>query len=135
MSIESVLAAGRRAAEARMTSRCTIRRKAGTSTDPDTGFTVPLWEDVYVDLPCLVDWQSTSAHIDINVGGTVEMTRARRVLKVRHDATAARNHDVAEIKGGACDGVFFTMTNVVFADQKKQQEIPIVETSRPEGWT
>jgi hypothetical protein len=130
------LARGRAAAESRMTSRCTIRRKtSATTTDPD-GFQIPVWEDVHVDLMCWVDREGagSTAPVNINVGGGVEFSRARRVLKIPHDATQSSDNNVAKVSGGACDGKFFRLTEVTFADQKKQQEIPIIEIERPEGW-
>ncbi len=47
MSRASVLALGRAAAEAGMVDACTIRRRAGETTDPDTGDVTPDWGDVY----------------------------------------------------------------------------------------
>ncbi|HEY9353793.1 MAG TPA: DUF6093 family protein [Nocardioides sp.] len=138
MSIDRALSRGRAAAEARMPSTCTIRRKTtATTTDPTTGFKVPVWQDVYTGLPCRVDWQDAGAggYISPSIGGEVEVTRSRRVLKVPHHARNAKDHDVAEITGGDVDGLFFTMPKVAFADQKKQQELPVVETQRPEGWS
>lgn len=136
MSLQSIQARGRAAAEARMTSRCTIRRKTDQTTVVD-GFEVPVWEDVYVDLPCRIDWQDAGAggYLAANVGGEVEVTRSRRVLKVPHHARDARDHDATEVTGGDCDGLFFTLPKVAFADQKKQQELPAVEIPRPDGWS
>lgn len=135
-AIDAALPMLRAEAEARMTSSCAIRHKTDQTTVVD-GVEVHVWEDVYVDLPCRVDWQDAGAggYLTASVGGEVEVTRSRRVLKVPHYARDAKDHAVAEITGGDCDGMFFTMPKVAFADQKKQQEIPIVETQRPEGWT
>lgn len=135
--LQGALTRGRAAAVARMTSTCTIRRKtAATTIDPVTGFKVPVWVDVYVDLPCRIDWQDAGAggYLSASIGGEVEVTRSRRVLKAPHDTRDARDHDVAKITSGDCDGLFFAMPKVAFADQKKQQEIPITETQRPDGW-
>lgn len=136
--LQGALTRGRAAAAELMTAHCTIRRKTtATTTDPVTGFKVPVWQDVYVDLPCRVDWQDAGAggYLTSSVAGEVEVTRSRRVLKVPHNARDAKDHDVTEVTGGDCDGLFFAIPKVAFADQKKQQEIPIVETQRPEGWT
>lgn len=126
----------RRHAESRMTSRLLLRRKTSTTVIVD-GKDIAVWEDIYLDLPCWVDWEATGATsgVNINVGAGVTVTRARRVLKIPHYATACRDHDVAKISGGALDGKFFRLTEVTFADQKKQQEIPIIEAPTPEGWT
>lgn len=47
MSRVSVLAAGRRAAEAGMVDTCTITRVTAISTDPVTGHTTPTVESIY----------------------------------------------------------------------------------------
>jgi hypothetical protein len=47
MSVASVLARGRAAAERLMVDTCTIRRKTGETTDPDTGHTTPTYATVY----------------------------------------------------------------------------------------
>lgn len=47
MGAASALAAGRREAEALMVDACTIVRRAGTSTDRDTGVVVETFEDIY----------------------------------------------------------------------------------------
>ena len=127
----------RRHAESRMTSRLLLRRKTTETVINAEGLDVAVWEDIYVDLPCWVDWEASGSNsgVNINVGAGVQVTRARRVLKVPHTATLGKDHDVARISGGALDGKFFRLTEVTFADQKKQQEIPIIECSRPEGWT
>lgn len=126
----------RQHAESRMTSRLLLRRKTGATVIVD-GKDVANWSDVYVDLPCWVDWEGSQSRsgVNINVGAGVEITRSRRVLKIPHHATNGRNHDVGMVSGGALDGKFFRLTEVTFADQKKQQEIPIIECPRPEGWT
>ena len=135
--LQAALTRARAAARARMTSTCTIRRKTGEKTTDGEGFEVDVWADVYVGWPCWVDWQGAESGVpvNINVGAGVEVTRARRVLKIPHDSRLVRDHDVAELTGGACDGDFFDLADVKFADQKKQQEIPITEIDRPGGWT
>lgn len=135
-AIAAALSMLRAEAEARMLSRATIRRKTDQKTTDADGFEVPVWEDVYVDLPCWVDWESTGrAGVNVNVGAEVQVNRARRVIKAPHHATSARDNDVAKISGGACDGRFLQLTEVMFADQKKQQELPVIEIDEPEGWS
>lgn len=126
----------RELAESRMTVSCTVRRKTTEMTPGPDGFDVPVWDTVYADLKCWVDRQSSQSGppLNINIGAGVEVTRARRVLKVPHYATDTLDHDVARINGGACDGIFFDIEDVTDADQKKQQELPVIEIGRPEGW-
>ncbi|MGH3997487.1 MAG: DUF6093 family protein, partial [Pseudonocardiaceae bacterium] len=50
----SILARGRTAAEARMTSRCTIRRMTGNMVIDEDNQQVPEWEVIHSDLPCRI---------------------------------------------------------------------------------
>ncbi|MBM0277814.1 DUF6093 family protein [Micromonospora tarensis] len=47
MSLTSTLARGRRAAERLMVDQCVIRRDAGTTYDPETGYPTPSTTEVY----------------------------------------------------------------------------------------
>lgn len=47
MSVETVLARGRAAAERLMTDACVIRRKTGETTDPNSGVITPVYTTVY----------------------------------------------------------------------------------------
>ena len=129
MSLDSALAAARRAAESRMTSRATARRE-GEPVTVD-GLEVPGWADV-ADFPCVVSGGNATRTVTI---GQTEMQVAARVLKAPHDTTGLRDGDVVQIQGGACDGRFFRIVEATLADQKKQQELPIVEVQQPEGWS
>ena len=60
MDIAAAVAAGRRAAEARMTDTCAITRVTGQTTDMDTGQVVDVTEPVYSG-PCRVQQRSTVA--------------------------------------------------------------------------
>ncbi|MFI6228885.1 DUF6093 family protein [Micromonospora echinospora] len=53
VTVARVLAAGRRAAEARMRDECAFRRKTGSTTDPRTGKITPVYADGYAG-PCRV---------------------------------------------------------------------------------
>lgn len=114
-----------------MTATALVKRPGGKTTGPD-GFEVDGWTEVYAGLPCWVDNGGTGTRT-VSVGD-VEVQTAVRVLKVPHDATSLRDGDVAQIVGGACGGRFFRVVEATFADQKKQQELPVVEVQAPEGW-
>lgn len=47
MSVATLLARGRAAAEALMVDSCVIRRQTGSTVDPNTGAEVPTYEQVY----------------------------------------------------------------------------------------
>jgi hypothetical protein len=60
MSLTTVLARGRAAAEALMVDACIIRRVTGTTTDPDTGATTPTLSTLYTG-KCRVQQSAPSA--------------------------------------------------------------------------
>lgn len=130
MSIESVLVAGRRAAESRMTSTAVVRRPGGKTTDAN-GFEVDGWTEVYAALPCWVD----SGGVRTVRVGDVEMQLAAPKMKVPHDTDLLRDGDLAAVVGGPCDGRFFRFVETTPLDQKKQQVFTVVETDRPGGWS
>lgn len=134
MSLDSVLDAGRRAAQARMTSRATVKREGGPPVIVD-GLEVPGWTILLSMLPCWVDNNGPSSGTRAVTVGQTEVQVASRVLKTPHDTTGLRDGDVVQIQGGACDGRFFRIVEATIADQKKQQELPIVEVQQPEGWS
>lgn len=129
MTLDSALASARRAAESRMTARGLVKRE-GEPVTVD-GLQVPGWADV-ADVRCWIDGGTGTRTVTI---GQTEMQVASRVLKAPHDTTGLRDGDVVEIQGGACDGRFFRIVEATIADQKKQQELPIVEIQQPEGWS
>lgn len=116
-----------------MTARGLVKRE-GEPTTVD-GLEVPGWTAVLSDVPCWVDASGTSSGTRTVTIGQTEMQVASRVLKVPHDTTGLRDGDVVEIQGGASDGRFFRIVEATIADQKKQQEIPVVEIQEPEGWS
>lgn len=133
MSLDSALMAGRRAAESRMTSTATIWREDPANPVVVNGLETPGWVAFLITVPCWVDNSGPSSGTRTITRGSVEVQVATRVLKVPHDTTGLRDGDVAEIRGGACDGRFFEVVEATVADQKKQQELPVVEIQKPEG--
>ena len=79
MSLESVLARGRAAAERLMTDTCVIRRKTGTVTDPGTGKITPVYAQVYAG-KCRV--QQASANPGDTTAGDAELLMVPRVLSL-----------------------------------------------------
>ena len=128
--VTSALIPARRAAESRMTARALVKRE-GEPVTVD-GLEVPGWDVQHAALPCWVDGSNATRTVTI---GQTEMQVASRVLKCPHDTTGLRDGDVVQIVGGACDGRFFRIVEATVADQKKQQELPIVEIQQPEGWS
>jgi hypothetical protein len=89
VSVDSALAAGRRAAEARMLSRATVRRKTGATTTDADGFEVPAWSIGYTDRPCRIAGmaRSQSPSRSLNVGGVEVRSRLESRTSARHRAS------------------------------------------------
>ena len=87
MSVESALAAGRAAAERRMTSRATIYREGVTTIDDD-GFEVEGWGVIEQNIPCrLAGSRSGSSATRTVTVGDVETQVALRVLHLPASTT------------------------------------------------
>lgn len=130
--IAAVLPELRAHAESRMTSTATIKRLGAPVVVG--GLEVPGWTPVNT-VACWVDNNGPSSGTRTVTRGSTEVQVATRVLKVPHDTTGLRDGDVVAISGGACDGRFFQIIEATVADQKKQQELPVVEIQEPEGWS
>ncbi len=75
MSVESVLTAGRRLAERLLVDRCTIRRPSGTTTDPDSGQTVPAYTTLYSNQPVRIQARGNwGERKDVGEAGVVELS-------------------------------------------------------------
>src|SRR5690349_5528463 len=106
-----VLDSGRYAAEARMTSRCTIKREGGTTTDA-AGFEVEGWTVVETDLRCRVAGsRGAIGSRAADVGGT-EVQVAVPELHVPALTRSLRDGDVAEVTVGECAGAFYRLVEV-----------------------
>lgn len=66
---------GRQAAEALFVDRCRIRRQTGTTTDPDSGQTVPVYSDLYTAQPVRIQTRGNwGERKDLGEAGVVELT-------------------------------------------------------------
>lgn len=132
MSLDAALSAGRMAAESRMLSRVTIRRKVGTTTD-SRGLKVPEWVTVYTDLPCRIAGmarsQSPSRTLDI---GGVQVQVSIRTAHLPHDTTDLRDGDLLDVSGESA-GVYQIVESDP-ADQQTARRVPVVATERPQEW-
>lgn len=116
-----------------MTSSATVWREDPANPVVVGGLEVPGYVAELVDVPCWVDATGAGSGTRTVTIGQTEMQVASRVLKVPHDTTGLRDGDVVAVSGGACDGRFFRVVEATVADQKKQQEIPVVEIQQPEA--
>lgn len=140
MTIASVLASGRRAAEARMTSRATIRRprvnEAGSPvyTTNEAGYDVPAWDTVYSDLPCRIDSAgSDGGSRGVTVGG-VTYENATGVAHFPAPSPLLADGDLIHVTSGEWPDEVYRIVAAVKYDQKTARKLPIAEADRPEEW-
>ena len=131
MSVESALAAGRAAAERRMTSRETIHREGVTTTDPD-GFEVEGWGVIENNVPCRLSGSTASGTRTVTTGG-VEVQVAVRVLHLPASTTTLRDGDLVELTDGEQAGRFLRIVEATGADQQTALRVPVYEVPRPAG--
>jgi hypothetical protein len=124
-------------AEARMTSRCTIRRKtAATTTDPETGFQVPVWDTTHTALPLRLVSESsgTTQSRRVETAG-VQFELAVRTAHLPASTSNLRDGDLLEVTSGENAGMVLRIVEADWADQSTARRVPVVATSRPEEWT
>lgn len=137
MSISGALAAGRRAAESRMTSRATIRRLGDPVADPDDPEAqVPGWTVVVADCPGRLAGspRGGAGSRNVTVGGA-EVTLAVREWHMPADSPAPADGDLIEVTEGENAGVVLRVVEASWQDQATARRLPVVEASRPEEWT
>ena len=136
MSLQSVQARGRVAAEARMTSRCTIRRKTDETTTDADGYTFPVWESTYTDLPLRLVATSTSSTQSRRVETAgVEYELAMRTAHFPASTSNLRDSDLIEVTSGENTGLVLRIVEADWADQTTARRVPVEATTRPEEWS
>lgn len=118
-------------AQSRMTSTAMVYRE-GEPVTVD-GLQVTGWDVLHAALPCWMDNAGVSSGTRTLTVGQTEVQVATRVWKIPHDTTGLRDGDVIAMTSGACAGRYFRLIEATVADQKKQQELPVIEIQKPEG--
>jgi hypothetical protein len=144
VSVESVLARGRRAAEAILPSTGTIRRHTGTRVTGPDGIEVDGWTVTYTDHPMrLRDVSTSRAGAAPRTTGRaqqgVEVNHARHIVALRpfDDAGVAldlADGDVIEVTSGENAGAILRIVESDWADDKTTRRVPVEATERPRGW-
>jgi hypothetical protein len=135
-AIEAELPGLRAEAEARMTSRVTIRRATGRTTqDETTGSEAAVFEMTHADLPFRLagTYRGDSPSRTVDVGG-VEVTLAVRVGSVPAETQDIADGDLIEVTSGECAGTVWRIVEADFQDQATARRLPIVATQRPTEW-
>lgn len=122
-------------AEARMSSRCTVRRKTGEFNVVDR-IKVPVWEAVHVDLPVRIAGShgGVASSRRANVGGAETQLAVREA----HFPAATSNladGDLLDLTAGPLAGHVFLIVEATWKDQATARRVPITATGRPEEWS
>lgn len=131
----SVLARGRAAAEARMTSRCTIRRKTAATTTGPNGFQVPVWDTIHTALPLRLAADTDAGQSRRIETAGVEFQVAMRVAHLPATTSDLRDNDLIDVTSGENAGMVLRLIEAGWQDQATARRVPVVATQRPEEWT
>lgn len=130
-AIEATLPRLRAEAQARMTSRVTVRRKTGHMVQNEsTGREVPEWEAVHADLPFRLVPKGQRV---VEIGG-VEFSEATARGDVPFDTDDLQDDDHLDITAGEWAGTALRLIEAVKGDQRTARRLPVVEVPRPAEW-
>jgi hypothetical protein len=127
--LDAALTPGRRAAESRMTSTATVRRKSGTTTNAD-GFKVPAWVDVHTDLPFRL---VPKGQHQVTIGG-VSFSAATARGDMPWDTADLADDDLIEITAGEWVGEVLRLIEAVKGDQQTARRVPVESVARLSEW-
>lgn len=118
-----------------MTSRCTIRRKTGTTTGPD-GFTIGVWTTTYTALPLRLvnDGTGSGQSRRVETAG-VQFELAVRTANLPASTTNLKDGDLIEVTSGDNAGMVLRVVEADWADQTTARRVPVVATQRPSEWS
>lgn len=133
MSVDSALAAGRRAAESRMTSRATVWREDPANPVIVDGLEVPGYVAELSDLPGRLAANRGAGQTRTITIGQTEVQVAVREWHCPAATVGLRNGDVLEVTAGDSAGTFLRVVETTSADQATALRLPVIETQKPEG--
>jgi hypothetical protein len=135
MSVDRIVSRGRVAAEARMTSRCTIRRETGNMVLDADNQQVPEWEIVYTDLPCRIATAPSASRSRTKSPGEVEIERATPEIHVPASTSGLLDNDHADITAGDNAGDVHRIITASWSDQATARRCPVEAVERPSEWS
>lgn len=134
-AIDAALPMLRAEAEARMTSRCTIRRKTGATVIDADNQEVPEWITIHTDLPCRLATSRGAIKSRTQTPGEAELERAAPDLHIPALTSDLANNDVAEITTGENAGEVARLLETSGTDQATARRIPVESVERPQEWS
>lgn len=134
-AIDAALPMLRAEAEARMASRCTIRRKTGNMVlDPDNQ-QVPEWEIVHADLPLRIASVQSATRSRAQSPGEAEIERATPRLDFPASTSDLADNDHVEIDSGENAGRVYRLVEADWTDQATARRCPAMAVERPSEWS
>ncbi|HEX6685023.1 MAG TPA: DUF6093 family protein [Candidatus Limnocylindrales bacterium] len=134
MSLQSIQARGRAAADARMTSRCTIRRKTGNMVIDADNQQVPEWVVVYADLPVRIATAQSAVRSRTQTPGDAEIERATPRADFPASTSNLADNDHVEITAGENTGRVYRIDESDWSDQATARRLPVMAVERPIEW-
>lgn len=129
-----VTEAGRRAAESRMLSTCTVRRRTSlTIQDEATGEEVPVWAVVYTGPFRLGGSRNAATTRAEDIAG-VEVQRALRIAHFPSAADVFADGDLVDVTAGENAGAVLRIVEADWQDQATARRYPVESTERPGEW-
>lgn len=129
-AIDAALPTLRAEAEARMLSRCDIRRRTGrTAQNEDTGAEYPVWEIVAANVPLRL--AGHEVRTETIPGGERQVARRMAHLPV---VTIPADGDYLEVTAGENAGLVLEVLEADWADQKTARRVPVMAVERPTEW-
>lgn len=119
-----------------MTSRATIRRKTGRTTqDEGSGRIVSVWSVIHADLPFRLGGSDSgdSANRREDVGG-VEVQVAVRIGHLPVTAIGLQDGDYIDVTDGENAGTAWRIVEAASKDQATARRVPLLAENRPEEW-
>lgn len=119
-----------------MTSRATIRRRTGRTTQDETnGREVPEWEVRHTSVPTRMSpgGQVAGKSRGVSVGG-VEFEEASAQVHFPHWLVDLRDGDFIEVTSGEWPGTVWRVREALKGDQSTARRVPVNEVDRPEEW-
>lgn len=134
--LSTALIRGRAAAEARMLSRCTIRRKTDATTTDGDGNEVPVWATTYTAHPLRLVSESTGSTQSRRVETAgVQFELAVRTAHLPASTSDLRDGDLIDVTSGDNAGMVLRVIEADWADQTTARRVPVVATQRPTEWS
>lgn len=133
-AIDAVLPMLRAEAEARMTSRCTIRRKTGNMVLDADNQQVPEWVVVYTDLPVRIATAQSAVRSRTQTPGDAEIERATPRADFAASTSNLADNDHVEITAGENTGRVYRIDESDWSDQATARRLPVMAVERPIEW-